>query len=60
MVSKMLLNFVMLSDKGKREVWKMMAYLLDMDCNAKKITGFLDAWYALKISKYISRKSEVI
>ena len=54
-MSKMHLNFVMLSDKGKIEVWKMMAYLLDMDCNSKQITGFLDNWYAFKISKYISK-----
>ena len=41
----------MLSDKGKIEVWKMMTYLLDIDCNSKQITGFPDTWYNLKSQK---------
>ena len=44
---------IMLLDKKNRSLDDVMAYLLDMDCNSKQITGFLDTWYAFKISKYI-------
>ena len=46
--------------RENRSLEDVMAYLLDMDCNSKQITGFLDTWYAFKISKYISRTSDAI